>query len=81
MSTYVDSVSVPDTVRDAVGRVLIDGDEILGEEVAADFVEMKVASLRAMRAQGRGPRFFKPSKQVYYLKSDLAAWILAAEGE
>lgn len=39
----------------------------------------KESSLRVMRSQGRGPRFFKHFKKIYYLISDLNDWASLAQ--
>lgn len=52
----------------------------LTPEKAADYLEdrgvsFKVESLAVMRCKGRGPRFFKLNRRVFYRPEDLDAYL------
>ena len=42
---------------------------------AAVYLDSAAGTLENWRNQKRGPVYYKPSGKVYYLKSDLDAWI------
>ena len=44
---------------------------------AAAYLGLSPKSLACMRSQGRGPRFTKLGKPVFYTRDDLDAWIAA----
>lgn len=58
-----------------------DDDLLTIEDVAAE-KNIPVATLRHMRQNGRGPRFFKIDRRLYIQRSDLNRWIadLRAQG-
>ena len=47
----------------------------MGEVEAALYLERKPATLQWWRSRGKGPRYIKKGKFVYYQKKDLDNWI------
>jgi hypothetical protein len=45
------------------------------ERDAARYIGVSAAALRAWRARGRGPVYYKISKSVRYRLADLDAWL------
>ena len=50
----------------------------LTEREVADMMGLSVATLRAWRHRGRGPRFLRLGRSVRYLPSDLADFVRAS---
>jgi predicted DNA-binding transcriptional regulator AlpA len=50
----------------------------LTEREVADMLGLSVATLRAWRHRGRGPRFLRLGRSVRYLPSDLADFVRAS---
>ena len=50
----------------------------LTEREVADMLGLSVATLRAWRHRGRGPRFLRLGRSVRYLSSDLADFVRAS---
>ena len=50
----------------------------LTEREVADLLGLSVATLRAWRHRGRGPRFLRLGRSVRYLPSDLAEFVRAS---
>jgi len=50
----------------------------LTEREVADMLGLSVATLRAWRHRGRGPRFLRLGRSVCYLPSDLADFVRAS---
>lgn len=46
---------------------------------AARFLRLTPGSLANLHGEGRGPVYYRRGKMVYYLESDLLAWILAGK--
>lgn len=57
--------------------VTIDGR--VTEQTTATLVPCPVSRLRRWRLEGRGPRFFQPSKTPWYYLGDVLSWIAAGE--
>ncbi len=49
--------------------------DMLTTTQAAEFLKQKPATLENWRSQGRGPKYYKPSGTVFYLKEDLIEWV------
>ncbi|WP_197489170.1 helix-turn-helix domain-containing protein [Planctomyces sp. SH-PL14] len=54
---------------------LPEGPERLTTAAAARYLGLGKETLQGWRCDGRGPVFYKPARFVYYLRSDLDAWI------
>ncbi|MBA2848672.1 helix-turn-helix domain-containing protein [Thermosulfuriphilus ammonigenes] len=52
---------------------------IAATEVSKLFPGLSPKTLANLRSQGRGPRFFKKGRRVFYRVEDLERWL--AEGE
>ncbi len=50
-------------------------EEFLDTQEAADFIKHSVSTLESWRADGIGPKWYKPSVKVVYSKSDLIEWV------
>jgi hypothetical protein len=46
---------------------------------AAKFLRLTPGSLANLHGEGRGPVYYKRGKMLYYLESDLIAWIMAGK--
>lgn len=51
------------------------GPDRLTTAEAARYLGLGKETLQGWRCDGRGPVFYKPARFVYYLRSDLDAWI------
>lgn len=55
--------------------------EILTTEDAADYLGVSSRTLAKWRAEGKSPKYYKPSsKLIYYFVEDLAAWVKETGG-
>jgi hypothetical protein len=54
-------------------------DEFLTTQEAAAFIKYGVSTLENWRAEGKGPKYFKPQDKVLYAKSDLIEWVKGEE--
>ena len=54
------------------------GTRALTEREVAELLGLSVATLRAWRHRGRGPRFLRLGRSVRYLQSDLADFVRAS---
>ena len=52
-----------------------DADPRLRTVSAAAHIGLEPATLEAMRCRGGGPPYYKPSRTVFYLQSDLDRWL------
>lgn len=50
------------------------------EKTAAALIPCPVSRLRRWRLEGKGPRYFQPSKTPWYYVGDILEWISAGEG-
>jgi len=54
----------------------MNNDTGLNTEKAAEYLGVEQRTLENWRAEGKGPKFYKPTgKLIYYFKSDLDRWI------
>lgn len=58
--------------------VTIDGR--VTEKTAAALIPCPVSRLRRWRLEGKGPRYFQPTKTPWYYLGDLLKWISSSEG-
>ena len=65
-ATTTERGQTPDTAR------------ALAEREVADMLGLSVATLRAWRHRGKGPRFLRLGRSVRYLPSDLADFVRAS---
>jgi hypothetical protein len=57
-------------------RMLAEGDKFLTTPEAAQFLKRSVKTLEYWRVVDRGPRYYRQSRVVRYLLSDLVAWAM-----
>jgi excisionase family DNA binding protein len=69
MQTTMDNTTATDSLRSA--RALTEGE-------VAEQLGLSVATLRAWRHRGRGPRFVRFGRAVRYLPADLAEFVRAS---
>ena len=50
-------------------------DIVLDQKAAAALLYTSVKSLQRWREHGTGPRYARGPRRVYYLKSDVLAWL------
>lgn len=50
---------------------------VLREEKAAALLGLSPRTLQRFRIEGRGPKFLKLGKRVFYLEADLASYVEA----
>jgi hypothetical protein len=55
----------------------IDPAELLADKAAAKELHQKPSTLASWRATGRGPRYYKVGRSVFYAPADLREWLLA----
>jgi len=60
------------------GAQTSDTTRALTEREVADLLGLSVATLRAWRHRGKGPRFLRLGRLVRYLRSDLADFVRAS---
>ena len=56
-------------------RLTTSGGLVMNERDAANFIGLSVATLRAWRYRGKGPRYVKFGRAVRYLEEDLLDFI------
>lgn len=54
---------------------MLDNDQVLDERQVAKTLHLSVATLRAWRRRGMGPRYLKLNRAVRYLGSDVEVFI------
>lgn len=52
--------------------------DMLLNDAAADWLGLSPRTLERFRVEGRGPRYIKLGKRVFYLEADLAAYVEAS---
>jgi hypothetical protein len=55
----------------------IDPAELLADKAAAKELRQKPSTLASWRATGRGPRYYKIGRSVFYAPADLREWLVA----
>jgi hypothetical protein len=55
--------------------------KLLSDVAAAKIVHQKRSTLATWRATGKGPVFIKLGRRVFYIRTDLEAWIAAQRRE
>ena len=53
----------------------VDPDDMVSAEDAAKIIKQQVTTLSTWRSMGKGPRYIKAGRAVFYLRSDLRAWL------
>lgn len=53
----------------------IDPEELISSAETARLLSLKEQTLGAWRCQGRGPKFCKIGRAVFYRKADISAWL------
>ena len=48
---------------------------VIREDVAAELLNLSPRTLQRFRVEGRGPKFVKLGKRVFYLEADLRAYV------
>ena len=54
-------------------------DDYLSEAAAAKFLGIRPSTLTTWRWRGKGPRFTKFARRVYYSRASLESWLKACE--
>jgi predicted DNA-binding transcriptional regulator AlpA len=54
---------------------VVDPNEMLSPSEAAKLIRQQVTTLSAWRNLDKGPRYLKVGRSVFYLRSDLQAWL------
>lgn len=55
--------------------MIIDPEELVSSVETARLLNLKEQTLGAWRCQGRGPKFCKVGRAVFYRRSDICAWL------
>jgi hypothetical protein len=55
----------------------VDPAELMPDATAAEALYQKPSTLASWRATGRGPRFYKIGRSVFYAPADLREWLVA----
>ncbi len=58
---------------------MLEGEEVLREKDAAQFLKIKQSTLYRWRRDGSGPRYSSCGKRIRYLKSTLVEWVRERE--
>lgn len=53
----------------------IETDERMTTEEVAEFLGLSPATLETWRTLGKGPAFVKPGRRIFYLRSDVVAYL------
>ncbi len=53
----------------------VDPDELIPSGDTARELKLKEQTLAVWRSQGRGPKFYKVGRSVFYRRSDISAWL------
>lgn len=53
----------------------VDPSDMVSAEDAAKIIKQQVTTLSTWRSMGKGPRYIKAGRAVFYLRSDLRAWL------
>ena len=61
--------------------LMISPDELVSPDSVADELHVKRETLTAWRTLGRGPRFIKVGRAVFYRRADLSQWLGAQQRE
>jgi Helix-turn-helix domain len=59
--------------------VEVNPDELIAPEQVAAELHVKTGTLDTWRSQGRGPKFFKVGRNIFYRRADLAEWLGAQQ--
>jgi hypothetical protein len=60
---------------------MVEDDPLLSNEDTAGICRVTPQTLAAWRSRGRGPRYLKIGRGVFYRESAIAAWLKAQERE
>jgi len=55
-------------------------DEFMDTKEAAEFIKHSPSTLETWRSEGGGPKWYKPSGKVVYLRQDLVEWVKTENG-
>ncbi len=58
---------------------MVDDDPLYSAAEAAELIHVLPSTLAGWRCSGRGPRFTKIGKKVFYRQSAMQAWLKAQE--
>jgi predicted DNA-binding transcriptional regulator AlpA len=63
------------TGRATAGVASIDPDELIAARAAAKLLHVRPDTLTGWRHEGRGPRYVKVGRFVFYRRADISAWL------
>lgn len=53
----------------------VDPDELIPHDRTAEMLRIRSQTLTVWRGEGRGPRWLKVGRQVFYRREDICSWL------